>query len=440
MWIKRTTIYLLPFFSLFSCENKLHEKTEITRWPHDRKGAVSITYDDGIRTQFSRALPIMEELKLPATFFIITGPITGSSHHGQFIGRPVKEIISESAQTSTVQKNFFERASAARYLGFKGALDFYNRADSHYERGKQKEAYSVLDSLYGLVRKGILPVGKDTSMEIANEKGLTWEAVRQYAAKGYEFASHSVTHAHLAILDTTNMLYELEKSKEDILEHLGPKYGFSAEVPFGIEDPRVMKTAFSVYPALRNSMPDSFMDEINRGNKTQPGKSTKEYVQWQRGPLSRTPLSFMQSWIDTTLAHDDIWLVLVFHGVDSLGWEPLPHQTLNTYFNFINDHRDRLWVASFGDIARYIRERMHTNIEAQSTPGKIEISLHTTLDTSLYNVPLTLKTTVPAAWDSVSITQGNYTQALPVTKEASGRYVLYQAKPGANEITLSPLP
>src|ERR1700735_1174920 len=69
--------------------------TEITKWQDDKSGAVSITYDDGSINQFKYALPIMERLKLPATFFIITGGIPGSTYHGRFIGRPVKTIISE---------------------------------------------------------------------------------------------------------------------------------------------------------------------------------------------------------------------------------------------------------------------------------------------------------------------------------------------------------
>jgi len=35
----------------------------------------------------------MERLKIPATFFVITGPITGSQYHGKFVGRPVEVII-----------------------------------------------------------------------------------------------------------------------------------------------------------------------------------------------------------------------------------------------------------------------------------------------------------------------------------------------------------
>jgi peptidoglycan/xylan/chitin deacetylase (PgdA/CDA1 family) len=52
--------------------------TMITEWQYGKNGAVSITYDDASRNQFTRALPIMERLKIPATFFVITGPITGS--------------------------------------------------------------------------------------------------------------------------------------------------------------------------------------------------------------------------------------------------------------------------------------------------------------------------------------------------------------------------
>src|SRR6204780_5557554 len=71
--------------------------TTITEWQYGKNGAISITYDDASRHQFTRALPLMERLKLPATFFVITGPITGSQYLGKFVGRPVAEIINQSA-------------------------------------------------------------------------------------------------------------------------------------------------------------------------------------------------------------------------------------------------------------------------------------------------------------------------------------------------------
>jgi peptidoglycan/xylan/chitin deacetylase (PgdA/CDA1 family) len=412
-------------------------KTEITKWQDGKKTAVSITYDDGSRNQFSVALPIMERLHFPATFFIITGPIEGSAHQPKFVGRPVEQIIAETATIPTSENNFFERASASLYLGYAGALPYYNEADAFYERGNPQDAWKVMDTLYRKVRNKELPAGKDTSMEIAQEEGLSWEAVKKDAAKGYEFASHTVSHAHLAILDSANMNYELRKSKEDILQNLGPAYTFSAEVPFGIEDKRVMKFGFPIYEALRNSMPEPWMQEINRGYKEQPGESDKEYVQWQRGPLSKTPMPLMKSWVDTSLAHDNIWLVLVFHGIEGIGWEPTPAQKLEEYFKYIQSKENDIWVATFGDVARYVRERMNAAIKTHEGNDAITVTLTHTLNPEMYNLPLTLKTYVSPGWKQVTVKQDNKTQKVATAKDSKGSYVLYQARPNKGIITIS---
>lgn len=434
---------LLPLFALAAlltgCAARQDDagKTEICRWQNGMKGAISITYDDGSTNQFSKALPIMRRLKLPATFFVITGAVTGSQERGKFIGRPVKEIISESAHIPTNAENFFERASAARYLGYKGTIAYYDRADEKYESGKKNQAYGIMDSLYRKVRSGTMQKGQTLCNEMLQEMGLTWDSLRQYAAEGYEPASHSVTHARLAVLDSANMMYELEKSRAEIREHLGAQYTFSAEVPYGIEDPRVMKYGLPVYPALRNSMPEPFMKEINRGDKTEPGIPGKEYVQWQRGPLSKTPLEKMQSWVDTTRTHDNIWLVLVIHGVDDIGWEGIRHELLDTYFQYIKEQEDSIWVAPFGTVARYLRERMNGKVESNITGKEITVSLNHSLDTSLYQVPLTLKTYVPAGWKNVQVLQGVEKQQVQVASDSQGTYILYQATPNAAPVKLS---
>ncbi len=412
-------------------------KTEITKWQNDKKTAISITYDDGSRNQFKTALPLMEKMHLPATFFVITGPVKGSVYPPKFVGRPVKEIISETASVPTNANNFFERASASLYLGYAGTLPYYNEADEFYESGKKEKAYKVMDSLYSAVRNKELKPGKDTSMEMGQEEGLTWKDLRKDAAKGYEIASHTVTHAHLAILDTANMGYELRKSKEEIRNHLGEKYTFSAEVPFGIEDPRVMKYGFPIYAALRNLMPEPWMTEINRGYKEQPGKSDKEYVQWQRGPLSKTPMSLMKSWVDTSLAHDNIWLVLVFHGIDDIGWEPTPHQKLHEYFAYIKRRENDIWIAPFGDVARYVRERMNAKVHSETLNNKIEVKVSGSLDKKMYNEPVTLKTYVPSDWEKVQLKKGSKIQELQSKKDVKGTFILYKTVPGEGEIEIS---
>src|SRR5688572_22497427 len=298
------TAVLLSFYNVFS------QKTEITTWKDDKKAAISLTFDDGSPNQFSVALPMLNKLNIPATFFIITGDVEGSRYHGKFIGRPVAEIIKETASTPTSKDNFFERASAIGFTGYKGTVNYHTNAGILYEGGKIEEAYKLIDTAYMKVRNNEFePVNNQE-----RNRHLTWEAVKKYAAQGHEFASHTITHPRLAVLDEVNMIYELEKSKEEIKDKLGEQYTFSAEGPYGTEDERVMSYAYKIYPALRNRMPEPYLGELNRSSKVQPGTVNKEYVQWQRGAVTKTSLPLMKSWVDTVEAHNNHWLVLVFHG------------------------------------------------------------------------------------------------------------------------------
>ncbi|WP_183572240.1 polysaccharide deacetylase family protein [Mucilaginibacter sp. X5P1] len=411
--------------------------TEITKWQYGKNGAVSITYDDGNINQFKYALPIMERLKLPATFFIITGGIPGSTYHGKFIGRPVKDIISESATIPTNAENFFERCSAAGYLGYKGTITYHTKAASVYDEGQTEHAYLLMDTLYKEVRNGDFKPGYQPCDEVLQEKGSTWEDFRRDAAKGYEFASHSITHASMPALDSANIIYELEKSKAEILDKLGKKYTFSAEVPYGYENSRVMKYAYKIYPALRNRMPEPWLKEIDRASTNTPGTTDKDYIQWQRGATTKTPLSLMQSWVDTTVAKNNTWLVLVIHGVDGLGYEALPHTLLDTYFTYIKNRENKIWIATFGDVTKYMREREDTKLQSNQQSSKIQITLSNPLDKTMYNIPLTLKTYIPVNWKKASIVQGEHKQVLTPLKDKKGSYILYQVSPNSSAITLA---
>src|SRR5205085_7231293 len=147
--------------------------------------------------QFRYALPIMKRLELPATFYIITGAIPGSQYQGKFIGRPVEEIIAESATVSTNAENYFERASAAKYLGYIGTNAYYDSSAILYEDGKENAAYAVMDELYKKARNNSFKKGQELSMEVTQEHGLSWDSIKVYTSEGYELASHTITHAHM---------------------------------------------------------------------------------------------------------------------------------------------------------------------------------------------------------------------------------------------------
>jgi peptidoglycan/xylan/chitin deacetylase (PgdA/CDA1 family) len=411
-------------------------ETEIAKWAHGRRAAVSLTWDDGSLNQFRVAVPIMREMGLPATFFIITGEIPGSRYRGAFIGRSTEAIVAETASVPTRRDNFFERASAVGYLGLEGTLEYHSRAGELYEDRKVDEAYRLLDEAYAKVRAGAFkptverPIG-------SGRDAVTWDELRNLAAEGHEFASHTVTHPRLAVLDEPNLAYELEKSREEILDHLGPKHTFTVECPYGTEDERAVAAALTRYQAARNRMPEPFLEELDRWNDMDPGASSKEYVQWQRGALTRTPMATMKSWVDTVAALDHAWLVLVFHGVDGVGWEPKTGAELREYFQYIKSKQDDLWVATFQDVTKYMREREHGAVRASRNGDRVEVVLRHGLDAALYDLPLTLKTCVPAGWSAVDVRQGSRAERVKVVHEKGRAFATYEATPNAGAVTLA---
>jgi peptidoglycan/xylan/chitin deacetylase (PgdA/CDA1 family) len=411
--------------------------TEITRWAHGKRAAVSLTWDDGTLNQFRVAVPLMDRFGFPATFFVITGEVAGSRYHGTFVGRPPEAIVEETARAPTNAANFFERASAIGYLGYEGTLEFHTRAGEIFdEGGAPEEAYRVLDDAYARVRAGDFPRGEDAGQE-SGAAAVSWEELAALARRGYEVASHTVTHPRLAVLDEPNLVYELEKSREEILDHLGAKHTFSVECPYGTENERVLQYALARYPLARNRMPDPFVEDLDRWNDEDPALSTKEYVRWQRGPRTRTPMSLMKSWVDTIIGRDNVWLVLVFHGVDGIGWEPRTSADLEAYFAYIKANEGALWVATFGDVGRYVRERVHGTVRSWLRDDAISVVLRDDLTDARYDLPLTLRTEVPADWRAAEVRQGDRTQRVPVVTDDGKSSVLYEAVPNGEDVRIA---
>ena len=420
------------FFLAGTLHGQGEARTEISRWPSDKRGAVSITFDDGIITQFTVARPILDSLGLPATFYVITGKLPRAAR-GRFLGRNREDILRETVEVPSDSTNFFERASLIAFTGTSEALDYHSRAGEVYEAGRPAAAYRLMDEAYAKLLAGKL---RDTEAVIPHDNAVdttTWDDLRRYQEAGHEIGSHTVTHARLAVLDEANLLYELQQSQKDLLRRLGPAATFTAEVPYGTEDERVMAYAHGLYPALRNRMPAPYLAELNRGSTAAPGAQTAEYVQWQRGPVDGTSLTTMENWIDTTLAHDNVWLVEVFHGVDDYGWAARPGAELRQYFTYIKDKEDSLWIAPFGTVTKYVRQRMTTEVTTAPKEDGLVLTARCDLDPLVYDVPLTYRTYLPPGWTAATLETGETITPLSIQTEQERPFVRYALPPTVTE-------
>jgi hypothetical protein len=147
----------------------------------------------------------------------------------------------------------------------------------------------------------------------------------------------------------------------------------------------------------------------------------------------------MTGWIDKSLA-TGTWLVLVIHGVEGIGYEPVPAATLRAYLDYMKAREDRLWVATFQDAGKYARERMSSTVTTTEAGDALEISVTHSLDPKLYDLLLTAKTRVPAGWTSVRFQQGDITRIVRVQREGGSAYVLNRVSPNAGRARLTRAP
>jgi hypothetical protein len=96
-----------------------------------------------------------------------------------------------------------------------------------------------------------------------------------------------------------------------------------------------------------------------------------------------------------------------------------------------------LWVATFQDVTKYMRERMHGQVFSYGEGDVISVVLRSDLTDVSYGLPLTLKTYVPSSWQTAEVRQGKRTNHVIVGRDNSMSYVLYQAVPNAEVVTLS---
>lgn len=123
---------------------------------------------------------------------------------------------------------------------------------------------------------------------------------------------------------------------------------------------------------------------------------------------------------------------LDMHGVGG-DWLVTPMDWYVAILDKLVAEKERVWTADFIDYHRYLKERETAAAKVvQTVPTGIKLSLTSAADPAFYDYPLTLETSVPAAWKSCVVKQAGKETTVAV----SNGVVRYDAVPGKDEITL----
>lgn len=135
------------------------------------------------------------------------------------------------------------------------------------------------------------------------------------------------------------------------------------------------------------------------------------------------------------------WLNLYFHGIGGgRDWDT-KYASVTLAFEWIQRHRDDLWVGYMDDIALYGQERdTGTVTTISATDRRIELELTSRMDPNVFDYPLTVKVRLPDSWRKCQATQaGQAIPLMPVSREGAS-YALVKARPDRGLIVIAPVP
>lgn len=134
------------------------------------------------------------------------------------------------------------------------------------------------------------------------------------------------------------------------------------------------------------------------------------------------------------------WLVWCHHGVgnDGHGYSNTNTEALRSNIDFLDQNRDKIWTETFGNVARYIKERNAASLSViKSDAESITITLTDNLPDSVYKYPLTIRRPLPDGWTEAKVTQGDTPVENSIVTVNGNKMVMFNAVPDGGDIILS---
>jgi peptidoglycan/xylan/chitin deacetylase (PgdA/CDA1 family) len=216
----------------------LHDAQRILAAPPGRgrpRDVVSVTFDDGYAEVHGVALPILADLRIPATAFVVTGYV------GTGLRLPHDRIYAALAE-------LWARGIEPRQAGLPGplqsaldgcgALGPAAALDLLIARVPSAGLSELADALGA--RVGLAPRDLPAATRL-----MGWEELRALQDAGVAVCGHTVSHAVLPLLPPSEAQREVEGCRDAILQHLGraPRY---FAYPNGYHTPAVRRLVAAV--------------------------------------------------------------------------------------------------------------------------------------------------------------------------------------------------
>ncbi len=255
-----------------------------------------------------------------------------------------------------------------------------------------------------------------------------WSGLRAAASEGHEIASHTVDHQLLGGMSEFQQQVELQSSRDTINARIPGQRCLTFAYPNCILGNSTLVAQY--YVAARGC---SGQIVSNDGGDFM---NISSYVCGNQGLNTVADIESRANDAATTSG----WCVYLIHGINGTepgAYSPISQDTMRATLEYFDANRDKFWVAPFGTVARYIKERNSASVSEVSRHGDtISVQLTDGLDSSSYNIPLSVRRPLPNGWDSVIVRQHGDIISSRVIRIDTIRYVEFDAVPNAQMIAI----
>ncbi len=266
---------------------------------------------------------------------------------------------------------------------------------------------------------------------------FSWDNARELYRNGHEIGSHSLTHPDFT-RKTTDDIGEMSISSEIIQNEIVKNRGITFCWPYWRSSEESRKTAGDYFIGARGGG-CSAENYLEISEKYKQDQTIADFYQINSFAVLRTTPDQSIGDLCTTVYDSNGWFIPSFHGIDSnnidrnaLGWEAIPTERFREIALMVKEHD--FWIAPFGKVLRYIRERDSAVLSLHSAERDIiRIKLEDELDDEVYNQPLSIRIVLPSTWKKIRLSQnGNFRYK---RTDKSGQ-ITFSAFPDGNMITI----
>ena len=178
------------------------------------EGAVAITFDDGYRSVYENAFPILNRRKLPATLYLITNAV--GNEEMVWVNELNHALRAEPQSTRKIIAKYFDVSK------MNSAHDIISNCRLNYEASK---IANVLQALREQSGKPIADHAREALLYV------NWDEVAEMEDNAITFGNHTMTHPNMERLDEDEQRREIIGAHEKLLTRLKRVHSFAH--PFG---------------------------------------------------------------------------------------------------------------------------------------------------------------------------------------------------------------